>query len=83
MKTSLAIELVTANDVLKEYRYEIDARFDGCRTYVLRGSSSICGVSEDWPARNTTHTIHMTLWQKSIAELARGQSVTSLGSPVM
>ena len=26
---------------------------------------------------------HMTLWQKSIAELARGQSLTSLGSPVM
>ncbi len=32
----------------ESYRYEIDARFDGCRTHVLRGSSSSCGVSEDW-----------------------------------
>ena len=28
--------------------HEIDARFDGCRSYVLRGSSSNCGVSEPW-----------------------------------
>ena len=41
-------------DVLEGgYRYEIDARFDGCRTHVLRGSSSICGVSERLARRNT------------------------------
>src|SRR5262245_51348179 len=31
-----------------KYRHEINARFDGSRTYVLRDSSCICGVSEDW-----------------------------------
>jgi hypothetical protein len=45
-------------DVLEGgYRHEIDARFDGCRTYVLRGSSSICGVSEDWRGGNDTNYV--------------------------
>ena len=35
-------------DVLEGgYRHEIDARFDGCRAYVLRVSGIIRGVSED------------------------------------
>src|SRR5262245_23458964 len=34
-------------DQEKEYRHEIDPRFDGCCTYALRGSSSSCGISED------------------------------------
>ena len=32
----------------KECRHEINALFNGYRTYVLRGSSNSCGVSEDW-----------------------------------
>ena len=36
---------VSKVDVLKGgYRHEIDARFDGCCSYVLHGSSSICGI---------------------------------------
>src|SRR5262245_8350845 len=29
-------------------RHEVDTRFDCCCSYVLRDSSSFCGVSEDW-----------------------------------
>ena len=43
------------------YRHEIDARFDGCRTYVLRGSSSSCGVSEDWQAEYDTYYVDNTV----------------------
>ena len=40
----------------KEYRYEIDARFDGCRTHILRVSSNSCGVPEDWQ-RGVRHVL--------------------------
>ena len=49
-------------DVLEGgYRHEIDARFDGCRTHVLRGSSSSCGVSEDGSAEYDTYYVENTV----------------------
>src|SRR5262245_12328648 len=74
----IILKLLQLISVAQDRQFDLvnkgDARFDGCRTHVLRGSSSGCGVSADW---------QRGLWQKSIAEPARGSSVKRLESPGM